>query len=201
MPEHGISEFELSAWLLDALDPDRAAELAEAVARSPALAERARARRELLARLPPLLARPMPIPGSDWRGQLMARRAAGGQLGEALRPGDRVELRVGTLTEPERRELVAMTRDAEGRWDVVWPEHPDERTPVVDLERDEDGALKVSLSASPMLGTQRWLLVFPETPWPVDWSLPQSTRWDALLARISAGTVPLFTFELEVQAI
>ena len=41
MPENGISEFELSAWLLGALDPDRAEELAQAVARSPALAERA----------------------------------------------------------------------------------------------------------------------------------------------------------------
>ena len=42
MPENGISEFELSAWLLGALDPDRAEELAQAVARSPALAARAK---------------------------------------------------------------------------------------------------------------------------------------------------------------
>ncbi len=201
MPENGISEFELSAWLLGALDPDRAAELAQAVARSPALAERARARQRVMERLPPLRARPMPIPGSDWRGQLVARRVHAGILGEeALRPGDRVELRVSTLTDPDRRELVAMTRDAEGRWDVVWPEHADERTPVEALERDGDGALKVSLSASPTLGTQRWLLVFPEAPWPVDWSLPRATRWEQLIARISAGAVPLFTFELEVSA-
>ena len=93
-----------------------------------------------------------------------------------------------------------MTRDAEGRWDVVWPEHADERTPVEALERDADGALKVSLSASPTIGTQRWLLVFPETPWPVDWSLPRAIRWEQLMARISTGAVPLFTFELEVSA-
>ncbi|MBK9368525.1 MAG: hypothetical protein IPN01_19825 [Deltaproteobacteria bacterium] len=205
MPENGISEFELSAWLLGALDPDRAEELAQAVARSPALAERARARQRVLERLPTLRARPMPIPGSDWRGQLVARRVHAGNLGEdalgeGLRPGDRVELRVSALTDPTRRELVAMTRDAEGRWDVVWPEHADERTPVEALERDADGALKVSLSASPTIGTQRWLLVFPETPWPVDWSLPRAIRWEQLMARISTGAVPLFTFELEVSA-
>lgn|GEM_PF-3319081 len=205
MPENGISEFELSAWLLGALDPDRAEELAQAVARSPALAERARARQRVLERLPTLRARPMPIPGSDWRGQLVARRVHAGNLGEdalgeGLRPGDRVELRVNALTDPIRRELVAMTRDAEGRWDVVWPEHADERTPVEALERDADGALKVSLSASPTIGTQRWLLVFPETPWPVDWSLPRAIRWEQLMARISTGAVPLFTFELEVSA-
>jgi len=205
LPENGISEFELSAWLLGALDPDRAEELAQAVARSPALAERARARQRVLERLPTLRARPMPIPGSDWRGQLVARRVHAGNLGEdalgeGLRPGDRVELRVNALTDPIRRELVAMTRDAEGRWDVVWPEHADERTPVEALERDADGALKVSLSASPTIGTQRWLLVFPETPWPVDWSLPRAIRWEQLMARISTGAVPLFTFELEVSA-
>ena len=72
--------------------------------------------------------------------------------------------------------------------------------PVEALERDEDGALKVSLSASPTIGTQRWLLVFPETPWPVDWSLPRAIRWEQLMARISTGAVPLFTFELEVSA-
>lgn len=206
MSENGVSELELSAWLLGALDPDRADELAQAVARSPALAERARARKALLERLPSLRARPMPVPGSDWRGQLTARRTSAGRLGkdtsgEALRPGDRVELRVTALPDPERRELVAMTRGAEGRWDVVWPEHPDERTPVSALERDADGALKVSLSASPTLGTQRWLLVFPEAPWPVDWSAPRTSRWESLLARVSCGDVPLFTFELEVHAL
>ncbi|MEY3210318.1 MAG: hypothetical protein RIT28_799 [Pseudomonadota bacterium] len=201
MPENGISEFELSAWLLGALDPDRAEELSQAIARSPALAERARARQRVMERLSPLRARPMPIPGSDWRGQLVARRVHAGILGEdALRPGDRVELRVSALTGPDPRELVAMTRDAEGRWDVVWPEHADERTPVEALERDPDGALIVNLSASPTIGTQRWLLVFPETPWPVDWSLPRAIRWDQLMARISTGAVPLFTFELEVGA-
>lgn len=200
MPENGISEFELSAWLLGALDPDRAEELAQAVARSPVLTERAQARQRVLERLPSLRARPMPIPGSDWRGQLVARRVHAGQLSEGLRPGDRVELRVSALSDPDRRELVAMTRDSEGRWDVVWPEHADERTPVEALERDADGALKVSLSASPTIGTQRWLLVFPETPWPVDWSLPRAVRWDQLISRISAGLVPLFTFELEVSA-
>lgn len=205
MPETRFSEFELSAWLLGALDPDRAEELTQAVSRSPALAKRAEARRRVMERLPSLRARPMPIPGSDWRGQLVARRVQAGILGEdaigeGLRPGDRVELRVSTLPDPDRRELVAMTRDAEGRWDVVWPEHADERTPVEALERDPDGALKVSLSASPTIGTQRWLLVFPETPWPVDWSSPRAIRWDPLMARISAGAVPLFTFELEVSA-
>ncbi|MBK7759636.1 MAG: hypothetical protein IPI35_25205 [Deltaproteobacteria bacterium] len=205
MPENGISEFELSAWLLGALDPDRAEELAQAVARSPALAERASARQRVLERLPSLRARPMPIPGSDWRGQLVARRVHAGNLGEdalgeGLRPGDRVELRVSALADPDRRELIAMTRDALGRWDVVWPEHADERTPVEALERDADGAVKVSLSASPTIGTQRWLLVFPETPWPVDWSLPRAIRWEQLMARISTGAVPLFTFELEVSA-
>ena len=205
MPENGISEFELSAWLLGALDPDRAEELSQAVASSPALAERARRRQLVLERLPPLRARPMPIPGSDWRGQLVARRVQSGALGEdalgqGLRPGDRVELRVSALTDTNPRELVAMTRDAEGRWDVVWPEHADEHTPVEALERDADGALKVSLSASPTIGTQRWLLVFPETPWPVDWSLPRAIRWEQLMARISTGSVPLFTFELEVSA-
>ncbi|MBK9369660.1 MAG: hypothetical protein IPN01_25740 [Deltaproteobacteria bacterium] len=82
MPENGISEFELSAWLLGALDPDRAEELAQAVARSPALAERASARQRVLERLPSLRTRPMPIPGSDWRGQLVARRVHAGNLGE-----------------------------------------------------------------------------------------------------------------------
>jgi hypothetical protein len=205
LPENGISEFELSAWLLGALDPDRAEELAQAVARSPALAERASARQRVLERLPSLRTRPMPIPGSDWRGQLVARRVHAGNLGEdalgeGLRPGDRVELRVSALADPDRRELIAMTRDALGRWDVVWPEHADERTPVEALERDADGALKVSLSASPTIGTQRWLLVFPEAPWPVDWSLPRAIRWEQLLACISTGSVPLFTFELEVSA-
>jgi hypothetical protein len=159
-----------------------------------------------MERLPSLRARPMPIPGSDWRGTARGAQSSGREssartrIGEGLRPGDRVELRVSTLPDPDRRELVAMTRDAEGRWDVVWPEHADERTPVEALERDPDGALKVSLSASPTIGTQRWLLVFPETPWPVDWSLPRAIRWDPLMARISAGAVPLFTFELEVSA-
>ena len=197
MPENGISEFELSAWLLGALDPDRAEELAQAVARSPALAERARARQRVLERLPTLRARPMPIPGSDWRGQLVARRVHAGNLsedalGEGLRPGDRVELRGSALTDPPRRELVAMTRDAEGRWDVVWPEHADERTPVEALERDADGALKVSLSASPTIGTQpkrtcasdRRLSTTEFQPGPVEGGAARLNSW------ISQGTYP-----------
>ena len=126
MPENGISEFELSAWLLGALDPDRAEELAQAVARSPVLTERAQARQRVLERLPTLRARPMPIPGSDWRGQLVARRVHAGQLSEGLRPGDRVELRVSTLSDPVHRELVAMTK----AWELAHaPRWLPDRTP------------------------------------------------------------------------
>ncbi|MEZ4316879.1 MAG: hypothetical protein R3F61_05235 [Myxococcota bacterium] len=194
-----VTDALLHAWISGALEPPRALEIEEAL----------RDDAELRARLERLRSQlRMPDAPSAWRlpppGVLGGRLGLGVSFqpaevfGGPLRPGDRFQLRLGSLTDAEPRWVVVL-RKLDARWRVVFPTDPRDRLALTDLP-EEDGERVLDLSAGPERGTQRWAVALPAVGIDVDWSQPDIERWRPVIHAVAAGEIPCGSVEIEVPA-
>lgn len=180
------SRAELAAWMADALDPDRAEDIARAVAVSPALqAELA----EIRARLAEDRALPepgwlLPPPGLRLPGAPTFSGRPLDLLGGPLRPGSRFEIELDLPAEPWEARLVVLTRRDED-WEVVFPVEEEDDVPAARL-LDRAGRLRVSLTAGEAPGRQRWALAFVPLEVTIAWERAAPERWRGVRETLEA---------------
>jgi len=192
-----VSDAELLALVVGALEPSRALELEEVLAAEPAL----RLRKATLASSMALGEAPrhgwrIPAPGVGMKLRLSASAAP--VMGGELRPGDRFRVRVDRTEEPSRRIRVLFRKGED--WEVVYPSAPEEELAVAELPVDADGKRHIDLVAQPPAGHQRWAVALADAGDGVDWDAPETERWAALQSGIAAGSVPGAAVEVEVVA-
>lgn len=189
---------ELAAWLEDALDPDRAAEIAQMVAARPALAARVRA---LRARLQPTIEPGertwcLPFPGLRLPGAPRATLWEAAVMG-SIGPGARFEVCIEDPEDAAQTRLVVLTRRGDD-WEVIFPEEPEDDVPVSVLPLAADGR-RIGLVAGLTLGEQRWALVYVARSLHIDWSAPPEQRWAPLRAALAEGAATAVVVEREVR--
>lgn len=195
-----LSKAELVAWVLGALEPDRAVEVATLVAESPALQRRVRSlQRSLPAwRQAPTRTWNLPPPGLNRASAALVMSGPGEAPGQ-LRPGARFEVSLPDLPTPEDVQIVVLSRD-ETDWTVRFPSRPDEQLTLAELQRGPDGRRRLDLSAGQREGLQRWAVALPSRALVADWSAPEEQRWARLKSAIEAGEVTVSTVEVKVSA-
>lgn len=195
-----LAKTELVAWMLGALDPDREAEVAEAVARSQPLQ---RLVRELQPRLSEWREAPtrtwnIPPPGLS-RASAAPVLSAPEMTPGQLRPGARFAIRIPDREDPASWQVVVLSRGP-ADWEVRFPTSPDERLLLDELPRAEDGSRLLNVSAGAAEGLQRWAVALAPRELPVGWARPDPERWSELATAIQRGELPVTTVEVKVAA-
>lgn len=117
-----------------------------------------------------------------------------------LRPGDRFEIHIDPLPEPERRRVVVLRKGAPD-WQVMFPTKVEHAITLKDLVQEDSGLYRLELSARRPAGHQRWAVALPWVESDVDWSAPGESLWRALRGDISTGRVPVASVDIQVSAV
>ncbi|MEL6348702.1 MAG: hypothetical protein AAFV53_36700 [Myxococcota bacterium] len=200
-----LGDARILAWLVGALEPGDALAVSEQIAADATLAVRASA---LSARLDrPAAAKawripPPGIPGGAARLQVRTHAAAVMSDAQAVRPGERFRLQLGSLPDASRRLMVVLYRaeHSEG-WSVIFPTSTDECVTLDELPAEPDGSRYLDLVAGEQPGEQRWAVALPSRDeLVIDWTAPPAERWAVLQARIRDGSVPVASVQIGVRA-
>lgn len=190
------TDADLLALALGALDPGRERELLYAV----------RASADLHARLALVIAALPPAETPTWtlppphlsRGFALGVAAVGGLMGDAVAPGDGVELRFGPVAEPEEKVLVVLLRSG-GDWEVVSPTSETEMVRVATLPVDAEGRHVVIVHVGEAPGLERWGVATCRASTAIDWSLPVEERWRPLADAIADDPALVATVDVRVD--
>ena len=197
-----VTELDLLALVIDALDPSRRRGLLEAASRDPALNNRLIEARASVAgwrdwdsldenwRLPPPRARWSSLWATVAPTPVMGR-------GDELSPGDLFEVRIGGVADLDARWLVVLLRLGEN-WHVVSPTVPDELIRLDQLPRMGDTAV-LELSAADHRGVQRWAIAMPTLDMQVDWTRPEPERWSELQEAVLRREIPSLSVDVVVR--
>ena len=174
-----LSDRELLAYAVGALEPGRAREVEEELRASPLL----RARLHLLVQqLPPRSARadpwPVPAAGGAWGRAWGAPRPPASPLeafmDEAVHTQGELELHV-TLADPADDRRLLVLRRLGGRWTAVWPGSPEE---LRRLQALPGGAVRrIRLSAGEEAGTTEWAVIALPEEVEIHWEREGAARW------------------------
>lgn len=190
-----MTDSELIALISGALEPSRAREIEEEL--GPTEKQRIAL---LTARLqasadPPRSRWLIPPPGTSAGRRpfsLMALPAA--LMGDnKVVAGDRIEVRLGDIKNPDQHRIVVLFREDDD-WELVFPTKTIDALTVADLP-EANGWRRLDLVARSKPGTQRWAIALPPTDMTVD---PQ--HLEELERGIATGEVPITSVEFEVAA-
>jgi hypothetical protein len=190
-----LNDSELIALISGALEPSRALELKE---------ELGPGERQRIALLTARLQRGAEPPRSRWlipppgttagREPFLLMASPAALMGDnKVAAGDRIEIRLGDIKNPEKHRIVVLFRD-EYDWQLVFPTKTLDSLTVADLP-ETDGWRRLDLVARPEPGTQRWAIALPPTDMTVD-----AQHLKELERGIANGNVPITSVEFEVAA-
>jgi len=114
-----------------------------------------------------------------------------------VRPGDRFQVHIGPVEDPEGRRIVVLAQRRTA-WEVVFPVTAEEDLALTELPQSADGSRTLDLLAGEPAGRQRWAVVLPAVDRSFDFGLPPRSRWASLAADVAAGEVPVATVEVVV---
>jgi hypothetical protein len=185
-----ISDTLLLAYRAGALEPHRALEVEEYLARDPMAWARVGSLPALEVASQRWRIPPPGVRGGSMGFGLELRRAE--VFGGGTRVGDRFQV-VLDAVEPTRC-VVVLRRLLGASWEVVFPMSPDDRLEVGELPLEAERAI-LDLTVE-HAGEQDWAVLLPET-------LPSGDgpdRWLGVLADLAIGRVPVASTRLTARA-